>query len=82
MAPESEASLSNTEVSVHDNPSSQVSEDVIREQIRRQRRRRIRSARQRSKHKKQIRIFMILIAQAIFLLLLIYVWFKVSTAVQ
>ena len=42
----------------------------------------MRSARQRSKHKKQMRIFIILIGQALFLLLLIYVWFKVSTAVQ
>jgi len=82
MAAESEISASNSDISVPEVVPSQITADVIRQQIRRQRRRRMRSARQDSKRKKRLRIFLIGLAEAFFLFLLVYVWFKVSSAVQ
>jgi hypothetical protein len=70
------------EISAQEAVSPQASEEVIRQQIHRQRRRRSRSARERSKRNKRMRFILIMAGQAFFLLLLIYVWFKVSSAVQ
>lgn len=80
MLPDTETSASNGEASTTERVP--VPADLIRQQIRRQRRRHMRSARQRSKHHKRMRLALIVMGQAIFLLLLIYVWFKVSSAVQ
>jgi hypothetical protein len=82
MAAESETSVSNTDVSAPEAVPSKITADVIRQQIHRQRRRRMRSARRDFKHKKRMRIFLIGLAEAFFLFLLVYVWFKVSSAVQ
>ena len=82
MASEPETSVSAIGSNAQEADTSHPTEDTIRQQIRRQRRHRIRTARQRSKHKKRMRIFLIVIGQVFFLLLLMYVWFKVSTAAQ
>jgi hypothetical protein len=81
MTAESETNLP-AESSIREGNPSQSAEEVIRQQIHRQRRRRSRTARERSKHKKRMRLILIVAGQALFILILVYVWFKVSSAVQ
>jgi predicted ABC-class ATPase len=81
MAAESERNTF-ADNSAREGAPSQVTEEVMRQQIHRHRRRRSRSARERSKRKKRMRLILIVAGQALFILLLVYAWFEVSSRGQ
>jgi hypothetical protein len=80
--PESGSSLPAAEaMGISVDVSNQTTE-AMRQQIHTQRRRRAADAKHRSKRKKLLRKVLIFAGEAVFLLLLIYTWYKVANAIQ
>jgi hypothetical protein len=79
---DSETSPSNTMPPEPDEDPVQASAELMRRQSRQHPRRRSSRRRTQSKRKKVLRRVLIILGQVAFLAMVIYTWYKVSTAIQ